>query len=103
MAHATKQIDQQYSAAYKDAAADCLGANEDWTGYDLCMEPWEEGADAVKILHSSALALDTASSRKSFQVAGCRWFRAVTVVDALSPVDLPATDVALASRWRRKC
>lgn len=102
MAHTTKQIDATYSAAYAVHADACLEASSGWTEYDACMEPWETGAEAVGVLHDTTLALDLAD-RRGFKAAGCAWFRAVAVVDAVSPVNIPAAKTALASRWRRKC
>lgn len=103
MAHATKQIDATYSSAYDQAAEYCLEFATSLQEYRTCMRTWDEGADAVGILHDTTLALDLAQDRKSFRAAGCAWYRAVAVVDALSPVDIPAANTALATRWRRKC
>ena len=103
MAHATKQIDTQYSAAYQEAAKACLERSGNWKEYDACMDPWETGADAVRALHATTLALDVADNKTAFKGSACAWYRAVAVVDAVSPVELPAASTALASSWRRKC
>jgi len=103
MAHATKQMDATYSAAYAEAADDCLEASSGWAEYDACMEPWETGAEALGVVHDAALALDTADARLNYKAAGCAWFRAVAVLDAVSPVEIPAAATALTSRWNRRC
>lgn len=103
MAHATKQIDATYSAQYELVAHECRNVSHNWTEYDACMKGWNEGADAVGILHDTTLALDLVEGRRQFKSAGCAWYRAVAMVDALSPVSIPAAQTVLASRWRRKC
>ena len=103
MAHAAKQIDETFSLAYMDSADDCRENSRSWEEYDRCLADWEAAADAVIILHNTTLALDTTLGRKPFKEAACGWYRAVAVVDALSPVELPAAKPALVSRWRRRC
>lgn len=102
MAYVTQQIDTTYSVGYAEHAGVCLEYSPGWEEYDACMAPWEAGADAVRVLHATTLALDVAD-RPGYKAAGCAWFRAVGVVDAVSPMPLPAAKTALASRWRRKC
>jgi len=103
LATATKLMDASYSVAYADGAEDCLRESSDWTEYDACMVPWEAAAQALHILHDTTLALDTADGRGAFRDAACAWLRAVSVFDGLSPVDIPAAKVALASKLGRKC
>ena len=103
MAHATKQITTTYSAAYLEQADVCREASSGWAEYDRCMAPWEAGADAVGVLYDTTLALDLTDGRRHHREAGCAWLRAVAVVDATSPVDIPAVKTVLASKWKRIC
>lgn len=103
MAGATKLMDASYSVEYADGAEGCLRDSTDWGSYDLCMVPWEAAAQALGIVHDTALALDMVDGRRSFKAASCAWLRSVAVFDSLSPTDIPAAKVVLASKLSRKC
>jgi len=103
MARTTKLIDEQYAVAYADAADACLEDSNVWEQYDACIEPWDAGADTIRGLYDATLILNLVQTRKAFKPAACRWFQAVTQVDALSPVEIPAVLVVLESKWNRKC
>lgn len=103
MARTTALADAQYATAYTGAAADCLAASETRVQYDACMAPWNTAADAVRILRDTTLALDVSDSRRALKAQACRWFQALSVLDALSPVALPAVQAGLDSKWSRKC
>lgn len=103
MSRNTLLIDQQFAAAYTEAAGECLSLSETREAYDICMEPWVRGVDAVRALRHTTLTLDVPQGRRAFRSAACRWFEAVGVVEAVAPVTLPAVQTALDSRWRRKC
>lgn len=103
MARTTKLVDEQYSNVYVEVADICREQSHNWDSYDDCMQPWKVGADAVTSLRNVTLSLDADHGRKAFKSATCRWFEALSVVDALSPSPLPAAKAALRSRYRRRC
>jgi hypothetical protein len=103
MARTTQLADEQYSAEFTEASHECRDSSSSWEEYDVCMAPWMAGADAVKALRNTTLALDARHGRKSFKSAACRWFEALSVLDTLSPSPLPAVKAGLNSRYTRRC
>ena len=103
MARNTRLIDTRFADEYSDASYLCLLGNETRKGYEVCMAEWDVAADAVRILIATARALDVVEGRKQFEQLGCQWYRALQVVDATVPVDLPATTVGLESKWKKRC
>jgi hypothetical protein len=103
MATATKLMDASYSVAYAEGAEDCRRAANDWAEYDACVSPWEAAAQALGIVHDTALALDTVGGGRSFKAASCAWLRSVAVFDGLSPVDIPVAKMILAGKLSSKC
>jgi hypothetical protein len=99
----THLIDQRFSDLYREGSHECLAISDTWGDYDFCMREWEAAADAVRILIASALAMDIAEGRDQHQAAGCRWYRALQIVDATCPYELPSVEAGLESKWRRKC
>lgn len=103
MARNTRLVDQRFADEYSAAADDCLDANETRAGYDACMEKWETAAHSVRFLIATALALDIADGRDQFEEAACRWYRALQMVEAVSPTELPSVTAGLESKWKHKC
>ena len=103
IARNTRLVDLRFADEYAAAADECLDANETREGYDACMVQWQTAAHAVRILIASALALDVADSRDHFEDMACRWYRALQMVQAVSPTDMPSVVAGLESKWKRKC
>lgn len=103
MSRLTQLASQEYAAAYTRAAEDCLERAGTREEYDRCMAQWNAGEDALQSLRFVTRTLDGVQGRRNFKSAACRWFDALTVVQAASPVRLQAVTTGLESRWRRRC
>lgn len=107
MARTVRIADSRFSDEYADASGRCLASapagHDGWAVYDACMAGWYEAYAAMRVLISTTLALDVARGRDEFRDAGCRWYRSMSVLDALTPVELPSIKTGLSSRWRKRC
>ena len=103
MARTTRIADSRFADEYTDAAETCLADSGNWTEYYDCMSEWEAAYSAMRALISTTLVLDTTNGRDEFRKVGCRWHRALVMVDSLSPVELPSVQVGIESRWRKRC
>jgi hypothetical protein len=98
-ARSTALVDEQFAVVFEDEASECLESSASWETFDRCMEPWLREAADVARLRELTLSLDVAKGRRARRAAVCAWFKGM---ENIYP-GLPARQVALASKWRRKC
>lgn len=103
MSRTTVLVDAQFAPPYRAALEACIEESSTREEYDACAAPWHAAADAVEALVNVTRTLDVAQGRRAFKGTACRWFDALGVVQATSPVYVPAVEAGLLSRWRRRC
>lgn len=103
MARTTVLADEQLAAATAPAVSACLEESQTLAEYKTCTAPWRAASDSVSALRQSTEALDVSTNRRSFRRSACAWYEAVMVLDAVSPVELPALQPAKTSKWSRRC